>query len=53
MKDFLMNLFQKADYLLNHDLATRDRSAFSRITTLALFSASVFCVIYYFINRIG
>jgi len=49
MKQFFLTLFQKADFLLEHDPSTQNRSVPSRITTSILFLASLFCIVYYFI----
>ena len=52
MKQFFTELMHKADAILEQDVATRDRSAASRIATLTLFTASLSCIIYYCITRI-
>jgi hypothetical protein len=52
MKQFLLTLFQKADSALEHGTATRNRSGLAKITTLILLSASLFCIVYYYVIRI-
>ncbi|HEX7903034.1 MAG TPA: hypothetical protein VF487_04065 [Chitinophagaceae bacterium] len=50
MKQFLINLFNKAGIILEKDLSTSNRPLGFRITILTILAANIFCIAFYIIK---